>query len=69
MYCWASRLFYLMVVALGLVSMIGACGQKGPLYLPEEPPPQAAPPTVKVGADVPTEAASPSATAPPAKTP
>ena len=37
MHCWARYLLILVVVALGTISMIGACGRKGPLYLPEEP--------------------------------
>lgn len=37
MHCWARYLLILVVVALGALSMIGACGRKGPLYLPEEP--------------------------------
>ena len=37
MRCYASYLFAAMVVILGTVSMLSACGQKGPLYMPEEP--------------------------------
>ncbi len=37
MHCWARYLLILVVVALGALSMIGACGRKGPLFLPEEP--------------------------------
>jgi predicted small lipoprotein YifL len=36
MYCPARYLMLLVVVALGALSMFGACGRKGPLYLPEE---------------------------------
>lgn len=49
MHCWARSLFIAVVVALGILSMLGACGQKGPLYLPEEAPAKATAP----GADVP----------------
>lgn len=38
MHCWARYLLILAVVALGVLSMIGACGRKGPLYLPQEAP-------------------------------
>lgn len=36
-HCWARYLFLLMLVGLGLGEMLAACGQKGPLYLAEEP--------------------------------
>lgn len=36
MHCWARYLFILSVVALGISSMVGACGRKGPLYLPDD---------------------------------
>jgi len=36
MRCWARYLFYAVVGVLGIGQMIAACGQKGPLYLPEE---------------------------------
>ncbi|AFL74330.1 LPS translocon maturation chaperone LptM [Thiocystis violascens] len=49
MHCWARSLFIVVVVALGILSMLGACGQKGPLYLPEETPAN----TPAPGADVP----------------
>ena len=35
MQCWARYVFIIVVAALGVLSMIGACGRKGPLYLPE----------------------------------
>jgi predicted small lipoprotein YifL len=35
MRCWANNLFILVVVLLGTLAMLGACGQKGDLYLPE----------------------------------
>ena len=34
--CWAQFLFWAVIAALALASMLGGCGQKGPLYLPEE---------------------------------
>ncbi len=36
MYCWARYLFLLVVAVLAVGHMLAACGQKGPLYLPEE---------------------------------
>lgn len=38
--CWAQKLFILVVLMLGVPSLLNACGQKGPLYLP--PPPETA---------------------------
>ena len=38
MFCWSRYLFILVVIVLGSASMLSACGQKGPLVLPEEPP-------------------------------
>jgi predicted small lipoprotein YifL len=35
MHCWARYLFYAVVAVLGAGQMMAACGQKGPLYLPE----------------------------------
>jgi len=35
MFCWPRTLFLLLVAFLALGHMIAACGQKGPLYLPE----------------------------------
>lgn len=60
--CWARYLFAGVVIGLGMLSMISACGQKGPLYLAEKTPENAAatpsaPATQAVpepGADVPT---------------
>ncbi|MBK1720244.1 LPS translocon maturation chaperone LptM [Thiocystis violacea] len=49
MHCWARNLFILVVVSLGTLGMLGACGQKGDLYLPEPEPEEPTPP----GADVP----------------
>lgn len=36
MNCWARYLLYLVVSILALGQMLAACGQKGPLYLPED---------------------------------
>lgn len=36
MLCWARQLFILMVALLGISQMMAACGQKGPLFLPDE---------------------------------
>jgi predicted small lipoprotein YifL len=56
MHCRARSLFIAVVVALGILGMLGACGQKGPLYLPEKMP------ATVPGADVPvTPALAPSA--------
>ena len=52
MRCWANNLFILIVVVLGTFAMLGACGQKGDLYLPE--PASESRSTVPPGADVPT---------------
>ena len=35
--CPSSLIFVLVVVVLGGMSMLSACGKKGPLYLPETP--------------------------------
>ncbi len=35
MVCWPRYLFLLVVLVLGTGSMLTACGQKGPLYLPD----------------------------------
>ncbi len=48
MHCWARSLFIIVVVALGILSMLGACGQKGPLYLPEKPTPKTTVPSTSV---------------------
>jgi predicted small lipoprotein YifL len=50
MRCWANNLFIVIVVLLGTLAMLGACGQKGDLYLPEPASESGTPP----GADVPT---------------
>ncbi|WP_373506767.1 lipoprotein, partial [Thiocapsa sp.] len=44
----------LLVTLLGIASMIGACGQKGPLYLPEPPVVEAPVPAADIGSDVPS---------------
>ena len=36
MLCWGRQLFIAIVILLGISQMIAACGQKGPLYLPDE---------------------------------
>ncbi len=36
MLCWSRYLFILVVVILGSSSMLSACGQKGPLVMPDE---------------------------------
>lgn len=43
MICWARYLFLALVAVLALGHMLAACGQKGPLYLPEEDPPERPP--------------------------
>jgi len=45
MHCWARYLLIAVVTLLAFASMVGACGRKGPLYLPpesSEPAPPAA---------------------------
>jgi len=37
MHCWARYLLYLTIAVLGTASLLSACGQKGPLYIPDEP--------------------------------
>jgi len=36
MLCWSRYIFILVVVILGSASMLSACGQKGPLVMPDE---------------------------------
>ncbi|HYN76455.1 MAG TPA: lipoprotein [Lamprocystis sp. (in: g-proteobacteria)] len=50
MFCWARYLFGGVVISLWTLSMIGACGQKGPLYLPD-------PVSVPASGGVPTQPA------------
>lgn len=40
--CRAGALFIVVVAVLGVMSILGACGRRGPLYLPEDPPAQTA---------------------------
>ena len=44
MLCWGRQLFIAIVILLGIGQMFAACGQKGPLYLPDD---QAAQPAAK----------------------
>lgn len=37
MHCWPRYLLWLVIAVLGTGSMLSACGQKGDLYLPDEP--------------------------------
>jgi len=60
MHCWAHNSFVVMVIALGTLGMIDACGQKGPLFLPK-PDEQQAP---AKGAEVPKTPAPTQAPAP-----
>ncbi len=73
MHCWARTLFYLVVAVLGAASMIGACGQMGPLYLPEEPTAVAGSPDAEVdaamGSDVPSAVVAPAESISPPDTP
>jgi predicted small lipoprotein YifL len=59
MHCWARTVFYVVVAMLGIASMIGACGQKGPLYLPEKPVAESTAPNAAEGADVPRPVVAP----------
>lgn len=34
--CWAQSLFIVIVIILGIGNILSACGQKGPLYLPDD---------------------------------
>lgn len=36
--CWSNMLMIALVIVLGTASMLASCGQKGALYLPDEPP-------------------------------
>lgn len=65
MHCWAGTAFYLLVTLLGVASMIGACGQKGPLYLPEPPVVEVPAPAADIGSDVPRAPVAPSESAAP----
>lgn len=35
--CWSQTALLVVVAVLGVLSMLGGCGSKGPLYLPTEP--------------------------------
>ncbi|MEN8167074.1 MAG: lipoprotein [Pseudomonadota bacterium] len=35
MICWPRYLLWLVITLFGVGNLISACGQKGPLYLPE----------------------------------
>jgi len=37
--CPGYLLFFAVVVALALMTLLGGCGQKGALYLPDDNPP------------------------------
>lgn len=67
MHCWARYLFIATVVSLGIASMVGACGQKGPLYLPKEPPAADAQPQPDAGAADDPAASVPAPTSGPAR--
>jgi predicted small lipoprotein YifL len=71
MHCWARYLFILMVFALGTLSLLEACGQKGPLYLP--PPGDQQVPAKKAdqpkSTDVPTPPTPPTPPQTPAPSP
>lgn len=34
--CWAHTMLLAVIAALGIATMLAGCGQKGPLYLPED---------------------------------
>ncbi len=36
MRCWAQYLLWAVITILGTGSLLSACGQKGPLYLPDK---------------------------------
>ena len=36
MLCWGRQLFIVIVIILGIGQMMAACGQKGPLSLPDD---------------------------------
>jgi predicted small lipoprotein YifL len=40
MTCWPRYLLWLVITIFGVGNLISACGQKGPLYLPEPEQPQ-----------------------------
>lgn len=36
--CWAQYLLWFVIAVLGTGAMLSGCGQKGDLYLPDQPP-------------------------------
>jgi predicted small lipoprotein YifL len=66
MHCWTRYVFIIVVAALGVLSMIEACGRKGPLYLPDPDRPQTSQPASKPAADseVPKPPAAPAPVVP-----
>ena len=40
MHCWSRYLLWLVIALLGSGHLLSACGQMGPLYLPEPAPAQ-----------------------------
>ena len=42
MRCWPRYLLWIVVAVLGTGQMLAACGQKGPLFLPDQPAPEQA---------------------------
>jgi predicted small lipoprotein YifL len=56
MLCCARQIFTILVIILGGGQMIAACGQKGPLYLPEDQIRGTAPPK---GGEEPVKTPSP----------
>ena len=55
MHCWPRYLFILLIAVLGIGNMLTACGQKGPLYLPEPTAQQQAEMQAEADADTPSE--------------
>lgn len=51
MMCWARYLLYLVIATFALGQMVAACGQKGPLYLPDPAPPDSTPAATLPGPD------------------
>ena len=37
MHCWPRYILWTLIALLGSGSMLSACGQKGALYLPDQP--------------------------------
>jgi len=36
-FCWAKYCVWICITLFGMASLLTACGQKGPLYLPDNP--------------------------------